>query len=50
MSAVIEVTRNADGTWTARGSYGGVYAEATRETRHEAVVQINKAFELKAKS
>lgn len=46
MSAVIEVEQNKDGSWTARGSYAGVYAEARRSTRHAAVVEINKAFDI----
>lgn len=46
MSAVIEVVQNKDGSWTARGSYSGVYAEARRPTRHAAVVEINKAFDI----
>lgn len=51
MSAVIEVRQNQSGSWTARGQYGGVYAEVTCATRHQAVVALDNAlhtFEQKA--
>lgn len=44
MSACIEVTQNANGTWTAKGSYGGVYAEVTCTNRHNAVIAVTKAL------
>ncbi|MBH3377227.1 hypothetical protein [Pseudomonas asiatica] len=44
MSAVIEITQNKDGSWTARGSRQGIYAEITCATRHQAVVAIDKAL------
>lgn len=44
MSAVIEVTQNKDGSWTARGSRPGIYAETTCATRHQAVVALDKAL------
>lgn len=43
MSAVIEVTQNEYDSWTARGSYGGVYAEATCGDRHQAVCALGRA-------
>ncbi|MCE0753942.1 MULTISPECIES: hypothetical protein [Pseudomonadaceae] len=44
MSAVIEVTQNKDGSWTAKGSRPGIYAETTCATRHQAVVALDKAL------
>lgn len=44
MSAVIEVTQNKNGSWTARGSRPGIYAECTCATRHQAVVALDKAL------
>lgn len=44
MSACIEVNQNPNGTWTAKGSYGGVYAEVTCATRHAAVTAVSKAL------
>lgn len=44
MSAVVEVIQNKSGSWTARGQYGGVYAEVTCSTRHQAVVALDKAL------
>lgn len=44
MSAVIEVTQNKDSSWTARDSYGGVYAELTCATRYQAVSRLDRAL------
>ncbi|MHA7116338.1 hypothetical protein ACX0KM_19605 [Pseudomonas promysalinigenes] len=44
MSAVIEVTQNKNGSWTARGSRPGIYAETTCATRQQAVVALDKAL------
>lgn len=44
MSEVVEVVQNKSGSWTARGQYGGVYAEVTCATRFQAVAALDKAF------
>lgn len=44
MSAVIEVTQNSVGHWTAKGQRQGVYAEITCATRQEAVLAITAAL------
>ena len=44
MSAVVGVVQNKSGSWTARGQYGGVYAEVTCKTRFQAVAALDKAL------
>lgn len=44
MSAVVEVVQNKSGGWTARGHYGGGYAEVTCATRHQAAVELKKVL------
>lgn len=44
MSACIEVNQNPNGTWTAKASYGGLYAEVTCSSRHAAVSALTKAL------
>lgn len=44
MSACIEVNQNPNGSWTAKGSYRGVYAEVTCVNRHAAVTALTKAL------
>lgn len=44
MSAVIEVTPSNNGGWTARGSYGGMYAEATSADQRQSVCALNRAL------
>lgn len=44
MSAVIQVVQNAGGSWTARGQYGGIYAEMTCATRYQAVAALDNAL------
>lgn len=44
MSAVIKLVQNKSGSWTARGQYGGVYAEVTCATRLQAVAALDKAL------
>lgn len=44
MSAVVELVQNKSGSWTARGQYGGVYAEVTCATRYQAVAALDKAL------
>lgn len=44
MSAAIEVRQNRDKTWTAAGSYGGVFAQVTCVSRYQAVDRVNRAF------
>ncbi|WMN19233.1 hypothetical protein QL104_07445 [Pseudomonas piscis] len=44
MSAVIEVIPSNNGGWTARGSYGGVYAETTCANQRQAVCALDRAL------
>jgi len=44
MSAVIEVTQNPSGSWTARGQYNGVFAEVTSADRQKAATAISNTF------
>ncbi len=44
MSAAVEVVQNKSGSWTARGQYGGIYAEVTCATRFQAVAALDKAL------
>ncbi|WP_286953524.1 MULTISPECIES: hypothetical protein [unclassified Pseudomonas] len=44
MSAVIQVTPNNDGSWTAKGSFGGVYAETTCADQRRAVCALDRAL------
>ena len=46
MSACVEVRQNRDGSWTAAGSYGGVFAQVTCESRYQAVDRVNRAFSI----
>ncbi len=44
MSACIEVKQNPDGSWTASGSYGGVFASTTAQHRYQAVAAVDRAL------